>query len=111
MKLLIKKILILLMLSTILAAFTIASKDIIKLSNTPLDIKTSKALKLDTETHNTIESKNYYLKNTFEETGSKNIVTGIYLEYRLFDSIFEASILLITSTGIIFISKKDEKIH
>lgn len=101
MKLLIKKICILIMLSTILAIFSIASKDIIKLSNTPSYIKS----------FNTIQSKDYYLENTFEETGSKNIVTGIYLEYRLFDSIFEASILIITVTGIVFITRKDEKIN
>ncbi|MCY6369140.1 hypothetical protein [Clostridium ganghwense] len=92
MKLLIKKIFILIMLLTILVTFSIASKDITKSSNA-------------------IQSKDYYLENTFKETGSKNIVTGIYLEYRLFDSIFEASTLLITVTGIIFIARKDEKIH
>ncbi len=52
-------------------------------------------------------SENYFITNTLEETGSANIVTGIYLDYRLFDSIFEASILLITVSGIIFMSKKD----
>ncbi|MCG8539225.1 MAG: hypothetical protein MJA82_04705 [Clostridia bacterium] len=55
-------------------------------------------------------SKSYYLSNGFYETGSKNIVTGIYLDYRLFDSIFEASILLIVVSGIIFISTRDDKI-
>lgn len=54
-------------------------------------------------------SKNYYVNNTSHETGSQNIVTGIYLDYRLYDSIFEASILLITGSGIIFISKNDNE--
>ena len=54
-------------------------------------------------------SKNYYINNTLNETGSQNIVTGIYLDYRLYDSIFEASILLITGSGIIFISKNDNE--
>ncbi|WP_425446616.1 hydrogen gas-evolving membrane-bound hydrogenase subunit E [Dethiothermospora halolimnae] len=55
-------------------------------------------------------SKDYYINNTYSDTGSKNIVTGIYLDYRLFDSIFEASILIIVVSGIIFISKRDDDI-
>ncbi|EOD01867.1 hypothetical protein [Caldisalinibacter kiritimatiensis] len=55
-------------------------------------------------------SKDYYLYNTYSDTGSKNIVTGIYLDYRLFDSIFEASILIIAVSGIIFMSKKDDEV-
>ncbi len=53
-------------------------------------------------------SRLYFIDNTLHETGSENIITGIYLDYRLFDSVFEASILLITVSGIIFISGKNE---
>lgn len=53
-------------------------------------------------------SKDYYLENTLNEVHSQNIVTGIYLDYRLFDSIFEAGILLVSVAGVIFMSKKDE---
>jgi len=53
-------------------------------------------------------TKDYYIENSLEETGSKNIVTGIYLDYRLFDSVFETSLLLITVSGITFMYKKDE---
>lgn len=53
-------------------------------------------------------SWDYYVSKGYEDTGSKNLVTGIYLDYRLFDSIFEASILLISVTGIMFITKKDD---
>ncbi|MTI48471.1 hypothetical protein [Sporosalibacterium faouarense] len=56
------------------------------------------------------DSKDYYLTNTYNDTGSKNIVTGIYLDYRLFDSIFEASILIISVSGIIYMSKKDDEV-
>lgn len=55
-------------------------------------------------------SKEYYFENTYKDTGSKNVVTGIYLDYRLFDSIFEAGILLVAVTGIIFMSKKDNDV-
>ncbi|PAB57259.1 hydrogen gas-evolving membrane-bound hydrogenase subunit E [Anaeromicrobium sediminis] len=64
----------------------------------------------DSKEHRSYDSKEYYLKNTYQETGSKNIVTGIYLDYRLFDSIFEASILLITVAGILFMSKREDEV-
>ena len=53
-------------------------------------------------------SKNYYIENTYTETSSKNLVTGIYLDYRLFDSFFETSLLLVVVTGIAFMAIKDE---
>ncbi|MDM8534067.1 hypothetical protein QUF55_05100 [Clostridiaceae bacterium HSG29] len=55
-------------------------------------------------------SSNYYIFNSYTEVGSKNIVTGIYLDYRLLDSIFEAGILLVSVAGVIFMSKKDENV-
>lgn len=51
----------------------------------------------------------YFQEHGFQQTGSKNLVTAIYLDYRLFDSIFEAGILLIAVAGIIWISKHDLK--
>lgn len=53
-------------------------------------------------------SRDYYIENGFEETSSKNLVTAIYLDYRLFDSFFEASLLLVVVTGIAFMAIKDE---
>lgn len=53
-------------------------------------------------------SKDYLLENGFDETGSRNLITAIYLDYRLYDSIFEAGILLATVSGIIFMSKRDD---
>lgn len=53
-------------------------------------------------------SQNYYIENGLEETSSMNLVTAIYLDYRLFDSFFEASTLLIAVTGIAFMAIKDE---
>lgn len=56
-------------------------------------------------------AKRYYLINGYDDTHSTNLVTGIYLDYRLFDSIFEAGILLIAVSGIIWISKHDIEEH
>lgn len=64
----------------------------------------------DSKNYLNTSSKDYYISNTLKETGSKNIVTGIYLDYRLFDSLFEAGILLIAVSGIIFMSKKDDEV-
>ncbi|MFZ5351361.1 MAG: hydrogen gas-evolving membrane-bound hydrogenase subunit E [Bacillota bacterium] len=52
-------------------------------------------------------SKKYFLQHAYNETGAKNIVAAIYLDYRLFDSLFEAGILLITVSGITFMSRKN----
>lgn len=54
------------------------------------------------------ESKDYYIEYGLKETSSKNLVTAIYLDYRLFDSFFEASLLLIAVAGIAFMGVKDE---
>jgi len=53
-------------------------------------------------------SKDYFIEKSFTEVHSKNIVTGIYLDYRLFDSIFEAGILLVSVAGVIFMTREDE---
>jgi|GEM_PF-865569 len=53
-------------------------------------------------------ARDYFINNVLEQVGSRNIVTGIYLDYRLYDSLFEAGILLIAVAGIIFMAKKDE---
>src|SRR5690606_10309125 len=49
--------------------------------------------------------KQYFFQNGLLETGSQNLVTGIYLDYRLFDSLFEAGILLIAVSGVMWISQ------
>lgn len=56
-------------------------------------------------------SYNYLTQRTFLEAGAENYVTGIYLEYRLFDSIFEAAILFVVAAGIFFMSRKDGNPH
>jgi multicomponent Na+:H+ antiporter subunit B len=49
--------------------------------------------------------KVFFSQNGYQDTGSLNLVTGIYLDYRLFDSIFEAAILLIAVSGVMLISE------
>lgn len=49
------------------------------------------------------------LQKIYTEVYSRNLVTGIYLDYRLYDSIFEATILFVVATGIIFMVRKDEE--
>ncbi len=51
----------------------------------------------------------FFLENGYKDTGSRNLVTGIYLDYRLFDSLFEAGILLIAVSGVMWISQHDIK--
>jgi multicomponent Na+:H+ antiporter subunit B len=49
--------------------------------------------------------KEFFLIHGFSDTGSRNLVTAIYLDYRLFDSLFEASILLIAVSGVMWVSE------
>lgn len=56
-------------------------------------------------------SYDYYSVKTLSEVGSKNMVTGIYLDYRLFDSLLEAGILFVVTAGILFMGKKDEEVR
>lgn len=84
----IKKIIVISMLLLILVLFMITIEDI--------NINTS--------------TKDYLFENGLRQTGSNNLVTAIYLDYRLYDSIYEAGILLVTVSGIIFMSKKDDDV-
>ncbi len=60
---------------------------------------------------NKLEGQQYPYQNRLDEiypqTHAANLVTGIYLDYRLYDTIFEATILFVVATGIIFMVKKD----
>jgi multicomponent Na+:H+ antiporter subunit B len=53
----------------------------------------------------------YFQENGFYETGSLNLVTGIYLDYRLFDTLFEAGILLVAVTGVSWIAQHEHVEH
>lgn len=53
--------------------------------------------------------KVFFSENGYVDTGSKNLVTAIYLNYRLFDSLFEAGILLVAVSGVLWISQHNIK--
>ena len=60
---------------------------------------------IDLETLYNNAGKLFFSSNAYLDTGSLNAVSAIYLDYRLFDSIFEAGILLIAVAGIMWISQ------
>lgn len=51
--------------------------------------------------------KDYYMTNFMEETAAQNAVTGIYLNYRVFDTLFETLTLLVSVIGIIYFSRHE----
>ncbi len=53
----------------------------------------------------------YIKEYAFIELGAQNLVTGIYLKYRLLDSIMEAGVLFVTAVGIIFMGKSDKEVR
>lgn len=56
------------------------------------------------------EAKEYILANHYDETGAVNAVTSIYLNYRLWDTLFEAMVLMLSALAVITFSwsQKDE---
>jgi multicomponent Na+:H+ antiporter subunit B len=53
----------------------------------------------------------FYQTYGYLQTGSLNLVTAIYLDYRLLDTLFEAGILLIAVTGVSWIAQHDNVEH
>ncbi len=47
---------------------------------------------------------NYYLEHFKDDTFTDNAVAAIYLNYRVFDSIFETLILLVSVMAVIYFS-------
>ncbi|MDP2426346.1 MAG: MnhB domain-containing protein [Candidatus Izemoplasmatales bacterium] len=62
---------------------------------------------LDLEAFFSTFGKDYFFENGLSETGSVNLVTGIYLDYRLFDSLFEAGLLIAAVSGVTWISQHE----
>lgn len=82
---LIKKISMIIFLSFVLIVFIVALSDLEILYNNA--------------------GKVFFSENGYLDTGSRNLVTAIYLDYRLFDSLFEAGILLVAVSGVLWISQ------
>ena len=60
----------------------------------------------NTPTNNDVSK--YYIENATKETGATNIITGVILDYRAFDTFVESS-LLFTSAIVVMIVLKKEK--
>jgi multicomponent Na+:H+ antiporter subunit B len=52
--------------------------------------------------------RRYMVENGSEETGALNLVTGIYLGYRAFDTLGETIVLLVSVTGAVFFLRSAE---
>lgn len=63
-----------------------------------------------TETYNQ-PIYNYLIEHSITETGSENMVTGIYLNYRVYDTLFEALLLIISVIGVIYLSIHEENYY
>ncbi len=56
------------------------------------------------------ETAEYYIENSEKDTGAINAVTSIYLNYRVYDSIFETLMLLVSVSAVIHFSwRKDHE--
>lgn len=53
----------------------------------------------------------FYQNFGYLYTGSLNLVTAIYLDFRLLDTLFEAGILLVAVTGVSYIAQHDNVEH
>lgn len=62
---------------------------------------------LENKTVTNYDLRNYYFDNTYKDTDSQNVVTGIYLDYRLYDTLFESLLLVVTVMGIRYLNKRD----
>jgi len=50
----------------------------------------------------------YYIENAAKDTGATNIVTGIILDYRAFDTFIESSVLFTAAIVVIILLKKEK---
>lgn len=59
--------------------------------------------------HNYVSER--YIEKSMEETGVTNIVAGVILDYRAFDTFVEASVLFTSIIVIVCIMMKDSKLE
>ncbi|KAJ52474.1 multicomponent Na+:H+ antiporter subunit B [Clostridium tetanomorphum] len=58
-------------------------------------------------THN--EVSKYYIENATKDTGATNIITGVILDYRAFDTFVESSVLFTSAVTVIILLRKEKK--
>lgn len=63
--------------------------------------------KEDTPTYN--EVSKYYIENSIKDTGATNIITGVILDYRAFDTFVESSVLFTSAVVVLLVLKKEVK--
>lgn len=49
--------------------------------------------------------KDYYITHSVTETAAENSVTAIYLDYRLFDTLFETMLLFVSVIAVFYFSR------
>lgn len=54
------------------------------------------------------EVSKYYIENATKDTGATNIVTGVILDYRAFDTFVEASVLFTSAIVVTIVLKKNK---
>ena len=60
----------------------------------------------NTPTNN--EVAKYYIENATKETGATNIITGVILDYRAFDTFVESSVLFTSAIVVMIVLKKEK---
>lgn len=56
----------------------------------------------------TTQARNTILENHLEFTGADNAVSAVYLNFRLWDTLFEALVLLVSAVAVISFSRSDD---
>lgn len=54
-------------------------------------------------------ASDYYIEHAIKEIGAINVVSSIYLGYRVYDTIGESIVLLLAVVGIIVLIRYNEK--
>lgn len=54
------------------------------------------------------KARNEVLNHHLDYTGADNAVTSIYLNFRLWDTLFEALVLLVSAVAVISFSRSDD---
>ena len=55
------------------------------------------------------ELSEYYISHGIADTGALNMVTAIYLNYRVYDTLGEATVFFATALGVFMLLRKDKE--